>query len=323
VKEIEKDPVNNPIIEPFFGLNINPQADRIDTAFDIARLADDFNIDLIGVQDHPYNSHFLDAWTLLSSLGIVTKKVHIMTNVANLPLRPPTMLAKAASTLDILTKGRMELGIGAGAFWDAIKSYGGSVRTPKEAVGALEEAIKIIRLIWQPTSAKKEIFRGKYYRLEGARVGPAPCHTVRIWVGALGPHMLNLTGRLADGWSISHQYVTPERVLGMQKIIDEAATLSGRRRQDIRRGYNLSGVIVDEEKERAFQEARKDGVLVGNIEEWAEMLTQFYRDLRLDTFIFWPAFRENEVEQTRIFAEKVVPKARKSIKAALATEAVS
>jgi alkanesulfonate monooxygenase SsuD/methylene tetrahydromethanopterin reductase-like flavin-dependent oxidoreductase (luciferase family) len=76
-----------------------------------------------------------------------TKNIHFMTNVADIPLRHPPLLAKSAATLDILTNGRVELGVGAGAFWKPIMGYGGPSRTPAEAIGALEEAIQIMRLI--------------------------------------------------------------------------------------------------------------------------------------------------------------------------------
>ena len=72
----------------------------------------------------------------------------VMPNVANLPLRPPAVLARSAASLDLLSGGRVELGLGAGAFWDAIEAMGGPRRTPGEAVEALEEAITVIRALW-------------------------------------------------------------------------------------------------------------------------------------------------------------------------------
>src|SRR2546429_1738425 len=111
--------------EPLFGININPNAGGARLAFDMARFADQSGINLIGIQDHPYNGGFLDTWTLLSALGAVTSNVRLFPNVANLPLRPPAMLAKAAASLDIITGGRVELGLGAGAFWEGVVAYGG------------------------------------------------------------------------------------------------------------------------------------------------------------------------------------------------------
>ena len=114
--------------KPLFGINVDPGAGARHLALDLAVLAHQSGLDFIGIQDHPYNGAFLDTWTLLAVLGARTSRVRLLTNVADLPLRPPAMLAKAAATLDILTEGRVELGLGAGAFWDAIASYGGPRR---------------------------------------------------------------------------------------------------------------------------------------------------------------------------------------------------
>ena len=76
-------------------------------------------------QDHPYQPRFLDTWTLLSVLAAQTSTVRLAPNVANLPLRPPAVLARSVASLDILSGGRVELGLGAGAFWDAIEANGG------------------------------------------------------------------------------------------------------------------------------------------------------------------------------------------------------
>src|SRR5207253_5640221 len=116
-------------------------------AYTLAQLADSMQLDFIGIQDHPCNAGFLDTWTLLTALGARTQHVRLLPNVLNLPLRPPAMLAKAAATLDILTNGRVELGLGAGGFWEGIVSYGGVHRTPGEAVSALEEAIALMRTL--------------------------------------------------------------------------------------------------------------------------------------------------------------------------------
>ena len=77
-------------------------------------------------QDHPYQPAFLDTWTLLSWVAARTERIHVAGNVLNLPLRPPAVLARAAASLDLLSGGRFELGLGAGAFWDAIEAMGGA-----------------------------------------------------------------------------------------------------------------------------------------------------------------------------------------------------
>ena len=78
------------------------------------RAADEGGLPLVGIQDHPYQRHFFDTWSLIPTLLAETKRISFFTDVANLPLRPPAVMAKAAATLDVLSGGRFELGLGAG-----------------------------------------------------------------------------------------------------------------------------------------------------------------------------------------------------------------
>jgi alkanesulfonate monooxygenase SsuD/methylene tetrahydromethanopterin reductase-like flavin-dependent oxidoreductase (luciferase family) len=128
-----------------------------------------------------------------------TGRVRLLPDVANLPLRPPAALARSAATLDLLRGGRVELGLGAGYFLDAIAAMGGPRRSAAENVDALEEAIAVIRALWAPGPPVR--LEGRYYRLDGAEPGPPPAHPIGIWVGAYKRRMLELTGRTADGGS--------------------------------------------------------------------------------------------------------------------------
>ncbi len=112
--------------------------DAIDPELTVAQIvaADEVGLDVVGVQDHPYQRRLLDTWTLLSYVAARTDRVRLVPDVIDLPLRPPAMLAKAAVSLDVLSGGRVELGLGAGAFWDAIAAMGGPRRTPGESVDA-------------------------------------------------------------------------------------------------------------------------------------------------------------------------------------------
>ena len=219
-----------------FGVFITPDATQPQRALDAAMLADELGFDLIGVQDHPYQRRFFDTWTLLVAMAMLTKRVTVFPDVANLPLRPPAVLAKAAASLDILSGGRMELGLGAGGFWDAIKAMGGPVRTPGESVAALKEAIQVIRMMWSGERGLR--FDGKFYQLAGVQSGPVPAHEIGIWVGAYKPRMLSLIGLVADGWVPSLGYLQPADLAEANKRIDEAATAAGRDPKAIRRVVN-------------------------------------------------------------------------------------
>ena len=101
-----------------FGVFITPNAADAEHILELARLAEREGLDLVSFQDHPYQRRFLDAWTLLSMVAAQTESIRVAPNVANLPLRLPVMLARTAASLDILSGGRVHLGLGAGAFWD-------------------------------------------------------------------------------------------------------------------------------------------------------------------------------------------------------------
>ncbi len=189
----------------------------------LAQLSEQLGLDLVTFQDHPYQPRFLDTWTLLSYVAASTVQIGLAPNVLNLPLRPPAVVARAAASLDLLSGGRVDLGLGAGAFGDAVAAMGGPRRTPGEAVEALEEAITVLRQLWDTDTRGGARLAGKHYVLEGAKRGPAPAHPIGIWVGAYKPRMLRLTGRVADGWLPSSGYLGPDALAEANLIIDEAA----------------------------------------------------------------------------------------------------
>lgn len=283
-----------------FGGNVDPIVGDPTQPLRLAQTIEAAGLEFVGIQDHPYNATHLDAWTLIATLAQATTRVRLFPNVANLALRPPAMLAKAAATLDYLSGGRIELGIGAGAFWTPIAAMGGPTRTPGEAVEALDEAIHIIQAFW--SGARSVRFAGKHYQLNGARPGPPPAHPIEIWVGAIGPRMLALTGQLGNGWIPSITYVPPERVPEMQQRINDAAQSAGRKPEEIRRAYNLMGQITAGPTER---------LLTGPVNHWIEELTRFAVELGMDTFIFWPA--EDHLRQIERFAAEVVPGVRAAV----------
>jgi alkanesulfonate monooxygenase SsuD/methylene tetrahydromethanopterin reductase-like flavin-dependent oxidoreductase (luciferase family) len=226
------------------GIFVVPDATDPDSTIEQIVAADQVGLDLIGVQDHPYQRRFFDTWTLLAYAAGRTKRLRLVPDVINLPLRLPSVLAKSAASLDVLSGGRVELGLGAGAFWDAIEAMGGPRRTPSESVDALEEAIAILRGFW--SGDRTVNFEGKHYRVKGAKPGPRPAHPIGIWVGALGPRMLRLTGRLADGWLPSlGSGMTAEDAPRMQAAIDEGARAAGRDPAEIERAVNVSAPAGD------------------------------------------------------------------------------
>jgi alkanesulfonate monooxygenase SsuD/methylene tetrahydromethanopterin reductase-like flavin-dependent oxidoreductase (luciferase family) len=284
-----------------FGLNVDPSVDSLATAFQLASVADERGLDFVSVMDHPEQPRFLETWTLLVALAMRTERVAVMPNVASVPLRPPAMLAKAASTLAILTGGRVILGVGAGDP-RVVRAYGGPSLGPGEAVDALDEAVQVIRGLWD-AERRAVSFEGRHYRLPGTRPGPHAPTPIPLWIGSFGPRLLRLTGQLADGWAPTNRYADPAQIARIRHHVDRGATQAGRDPGSIRRNYNVMGAIDP-------AAAPQDGeLLVGGVDHWVEALGRYQRELGFDSFVFWPV-QGDELGQSRRFATEVVPRVR-------------
>jgi hypothetical protein len=222
-----------------FGSFLTPAAADPERVVGLAQRSERLGLDLVTVQDHPYQPRFLDTWTLLSYLAARTRSVRLAANVTNLPLRPPAVLARSVASLDLLSGGRVELGLGAGAFWEAIEAMGGRRLPGGQGLRALEEAIDVIRQIWDADARGGVRVDGEFHRVVGAKRGPAPAHDVGIWLGAYKSRMLALTGRKADGWLPSHAYLQPGDLAAGNAVIDDAAREAGRSPREIRRLLNI------------------------------------------------------------------------------------
>ncbi|MEV0295771.1 LLM class flavin-dependent oxidoreductase [Nocardia sp. NPDC050710] len=287
-----------------FGLFLIPEADNYRQLTELTAYAEDAGLDLIGIQDHPYQRRFLDTWTLICALAVRTARLTYFPDVANLPLRNPAVLAKSVASLDIMTGGRIHLGLGAGAFWDAIVAMGGPRLSNRDAVRALSEAIAVVRAMWSDERSVR--VPGDFHTLTGAHPGPTPRHGPGIWLGAKGPRMLALTGLAADGWLPSSGWAPPEFLTEAGKRIDDAAAAAGRDPAAVRRIYNVSGTITDDGVDRGFLE--------GPPTRWVDDLTALHQDQRIDGFVFWPIEGE-PVEQVRRYAEQVAPAVRANVTA--------
>lgn len=280
-----------------FGYFLIPNAES--PLLSLAQEAERLGLDYIGIQDHPYQRRFVDTFTLLSMIAARTSRIGLFPDVANLPLRPPAIMAKAAASIDVLSGGRFELGLGAGSFWDAIEAYGGPRRSPGEALAALAEAIQVIRKVW---SGERNLrFEGQHYRLRGAHSGPVPAHPISIWLGVNGPRALELAGKVADGWVPSFR-ADLKKLAEMTKRLDDSAAKAGRDPSSIRRVLNINGVITG---------GASNGMLHGPPNQWSEELTNLAITYKFDTFIFWG---EGE-DQLQKFAEEVIPATRAQVTA--------
>jgi alkanesulfonate monooxygenase SsuD/methylene tetrahydromethanopterin reductase-like flavin-dependent oxidoreductase (luciferase family) len=282
-----------------FGVSLIPSVGLIEENRRLARLSDEAGLDYVAIQDHAYNHDFLDVWTLITYLAAETQRISFFPDVADLQLRPPTMLAKSAASLSVLTGGRIVLGVGGGATARGIAAMGALARAGSDMIAFTDEAIQIMRSAFAGATV---VFRGDQNQVGGYHAGPTPTAPVPIWLGSSGPKMLALTGRRSDGWvSPLNTYMPPEKVGAAQRVIDEAARSVGRSEAEVRRIYNVIGSIGDS----------GGAVFTGGVEAWIEALTGWTVELGFDTFIFWPT--GPAADQLEIFARKVAPAVQEQV----------
>jgi len=282
-----------------FGALLEPSPDHPQDVVELAELMEQLDYDVVTLSDHPYWPERLDTLALLTAMAVRTERITVMSNLLNLPLRPPPVLARTAATIDILSGGRFELGLGTGAqqMWGSIAAEGGPARTAGESIEALEEATRLIRALW--TSKTDVAFDGKHYRLDNAKPGPEPRHEIGIWFGAYQPRMLRVVGTIADGWIPSSPFLPPAALPDANRIIDEAALAAGRSPRDIGRGYNIEGTF-----------GTGSGFLEGPATVWAEQLAELVLNKQADTFFL---YRAASADFLRQFAAEVAPAVRELV----------
>jgi alkanesulfonate monooxygenase SsuD/methylene tetrahydromethanopterin reductase-like flavin-dependent oxidoreductase (luciferase family) len=290
-----------------FGYFLTPEAADPLGVLETARLVEGLGYDLIGVQDHPYQPRHLDTQSLLAAILAQTTSVRVFAAVGNLPLRPPAVLAKAAATMDLLSGGRFELGIGAGGYLGPAHAMGAPARTPPESLDALEEAVTVTRAMWSGERRGLR-FDGEHYQLAGVHAGPVPAHPIQVWIGANRPRALALTGRIADGWVSPLMNYKPAREAAEASfVIDRAATGAGRDPREIRRIFLIPGAFTATSRGPASDD---DQAIVGPPEHWAEALTHFALDFGFGTFVL---AAPPDPETLATFVEEVAPVVRERV----------
>lgn len=279
-----------------FGTFLTPQNRDPHVPVRLAQLTEAAGLDLVTFQDHPYQPGFLDTWTLLSWVAAQTERVTVAGNVLNLPLRPPAVLARSAASLDLLSGGRFALGLGAGGFWDPIEAMGVERLTPGESVQALDEAIDIVRGIWDARERRALRVHGDHYRVDGAKRGPEPAHDIPIWLGAYKPRMQRLIARKAHGWLPSLAYLKDGDLRRGNAIIDETASSVGRDPAEIRRLLNLGGAVLP----------TSQGFLQGPVEQWVDELSALALEDGIGTFIL----ASDDPQLIQVFGQEVAPAVR-------------
>ena len=224
-----------------FGMKLSGQDTTIEALRTVWRLADESGFDHVWDFDHfasigagGPDRPVYEGWALQAAMAEATKRVRIGCMVTGNTYRNPALLAKVAVTVDHLSGGRLEFGIGAA--WAAIEHSMYGLEGLDHRVGRLSESLQIIRSLW---TEERTNFDGRYYKMTDAIANPKPIQKPYppIWIGASGPSTIRLVARHADVWNIGGG--EPDRVSELIQILEEACTAIGRDSSAIRRSIQL------------------------------------------------------------------------------------
>jgi F420-dependent oxidoreductase-like protein len=294
----------------------------VDSLKDLATKAEKLGFDSFWVMDHFHQipiigkpeEAMLESWTTLSVLAAVTTKIKLGTLVTGVVYRYPSVLAKLAATLDVLSKGRLFMGVGAA--WNQEESFAYGIHFPsaKERLLRLEEAIQLIRKMWteEPTAT----FNGRYYQINNAYCNPKPVQkpSPPIMVGGSGERRtLKIVAKNADACNLFGSIETVKRKLN---ILKEHCKIVGRDYDSILK-TKLGMVIIDSDKETANkriqqlfkampEEQIREFVIYGTAEEILRQM-QLLEELGINYFIV-DLDPSKEREQLEIFGHSIIKK---------------
>jgi F420-dependent oxidoreductase-like protein len=304
------------------GIHTGPQHLEYEQLRDFWLEADRLGYDWASVFDHfiPIMSDplgpCLEGWTTLTALAAVTKNVRVGTLVLGVGYRHPAVLANMAATLDVITGGRLEFGIGAGWHEMEYNAYGIAYPPPAVRIGQMAEAIQVCKALWTEHRAN---FAGKYFTLTDALCEPKPVQKPHppVWVGGGGEQLtLRAVARYADGWN---GFFGPiEAIKHKLDVLQGHCDAVGRDSSEIRKSLAIGVVVRDdparaEEAVAALAKARhmtpeqaRVLLVAGTPEEVAERLVP-YAEIGIDLFII-QGRAPFDYESLRLFAEQVKPR---------------
>ena len=237
--------------------------------FDSVWISDHFFLSLAryGGPDEAYGSP--EALTALAGLAAVTDRIRLGTLVLCAGFRHPAILAKSAVTIDLLSEGRLDLGLGAGWYDDEFRAFGYRVDPVGERFEVLEETVEVLSLLF----GEKEpvTWEGRHYSLDGAYCRPRPAQRPGppLWVGGKGgPRLARLVARSADGWNTVWAW-TPEDYAGRVRVLEEACERHDRDPATVRRSVGLYALVAEDARDlearwRALQRWTPGGALDGS-----------------------------------------------------------
>jgi len=287
-----------------------------------ARLAERLGYEAVFVVDHMWgrglpDMDHLEAWTLMTAVAMATERIRIGALVLCNSYRHPALLAKMASSLDVISEGRLVLGLGAGWMDEEYRAYGYAFPRPRVRVEQLEEGVEVIKRLFTESRAT---FAGKYYSVEDAVNHPKPVQRPHppILIGGGGERfLLRVVARHADIWNCPNNHATelPQRLAALRshcaavgrnpddiEISEQCVVVLGRTAEDFREKWAFAkqtvGRVFDLDK-TAFR---------GTPEEVAEQLRK--RVAQGVTYFTFLLSDFHAPESLELFAEKVIPAVR-------------
>ena len=188
----------------------------------------------------------LECWTTLSALARDTRRLRLGTSVLCNSYRLPSILAKMAATLDVISGGRLELGLGAGWFEKEYRAYGIAFPPIGERIAQLDEGVEVIRRMW---TEPNPVFRGRHYGIEDAVCDPPPLQRPHppLWIGGEGDKVHRVAARAADGVNV--RWWAPERIAARAAFLEKACREFGRDPGALQRSVTAL-LIVDDDTSR-------------------------------------------------------------------------
>ena len=273
------------------------------------QLIENLGFDSVWLADHFVNymqpdAPWFESWTLLAALASQTKQIRIGTLVSSIPLRNPALLARQALTVDHVSNGRLELGLGAGApgTTDPVYSMIG-IRDWKaaERVSRFKEVVEIVDSCLRNRITS---YDGHYYQLKDAAMAPPPVQQPRppITIGAMGSRMLKLTARYADTWNSfgdEEWGAPPERVAEKTRLrnelLDRYCKEIGRKPSNLRRSLLVFGA---------------DAATVFRSSRDFEEVVERYQEIGITELIFYYPHTEKLIPTFKKIATEVIPSLR-------------
>ena len=260
----------------------------------------------------PDNDLVLECWTTLSSLAPITRRIRLGAILVNSYRTPPSLLAKMVSTLDIISRGRLEFGLSAGWYRREFEAYGFDFLKASARVEMMEESIKIIKMMLTENSPVS--FSGKYFKVNGAICNPKPIQRPYppLWIGGSGERTIEIAAKYANGWN--YGLCSYEEYVAKLSLLKNCCKIVNRDYQNIMKGWQ--GLIIIGKHEEDVQikisdlQSKKriedDGIskisVAGTIEE---IQTEIAKYIRIGVNYFTVSFRD--LESLKLFAERIMP----------------